>query len=310
MDHHLYAKRRAFTLIELLVVIAIIGTLIGLLLPAVQKIRESANRVKCADHLRQIGLALQHHHDAQGSLPNNGGWDGTQTISAVDGSRVTVSVYDKASNITFYWGVGEPARTPREQLGSWAYALLPFVEQDNMYKLRAWTRPLELYVCPSRRLPLALSPTADEYGSYQGGGWEWGAIDYAANAFVIPDRPRCLTFAVFTDGTSHTVLVGEKAMNPKNYSTGTWYWDEPFFVGGSGGTQRGFGRVQYGEGSTVLRDSRSKDFTFQYNWGSPHAAGAQFVFADGSVHTVSYSTPSAVVLAILTPNGGEVAPDF
>jgi prepilin-type processing-associated H-X9-DG protein len=97
-------------------------------------------------------------------------------------------------------------------------------------------------------------------------------------------------------------LVGEKAMNPDNYETGTWYWDEPFFTGGSGGTQRW--------GTTVIRDSPDMGVQFRENWGSAHPSGANFLFADGSVRLVAYTTPSNVILAILTPRGGEPVPEF
>jgi prepilin-type N-terminal cleavage/methylation domain-containing protein/prepilin-type processing-associated H-X9-DG protein len=302
-------RRPAFTLIECLVVIAIIGTVVGLLLAAVQRVREAANRLSCSNHLKQLGLALVHHHDTYGVLPSNGGWDREQWILSVDGQRIFVSTHDATVSITFYWGVGDPNRPPQDQTGSWAYAALPFLEQDNVYRGRAWTVPLQLYICPSRRPVQAQEAVNDQYGTYQGGGWVWGKTDYAANALLVPNRPRCLRLADVTDGTSHTVLLGEKAMSPLNYSTGTWYWDEPFFTGGSGGTQRGSG-LSPSDGTAVVRDSLDMDFTYRFNWGSPHPAGAQFLFADGSVRLLAYGTPVSTVHALLTPNGGDEAPEL
>jgi len=90
-----------------------------------------------------------------------------------------------------------------------------------MYEQRAWMNPEKLYICPSRRWYAPQVPHDDKNGSYQGGGWPWGKTDYAANQLIIPNRPNCLTQAFISDGTSHTVLVGEKAMNPGNYATGT-----------------------------------------------------------------------------------------
>src|SRR5437870_3200285 len=88
--HLLHLRRRGFTLIELLVVIAILGILMALILAAVQRAREAANRVNCANNLRQIGLALHQHHDTYGLFPSNGGWDGRQTIPSVDGTATTI----------------------------------------------------------------------------------------------------------------------------------------------------------------------------------------------------------------------------
>jgi prepilin-type processing-associated H-X9-DG protein len=163
-----------------------------------------------------------------------------------------------------------------------------------------------LCICPSRRTAQTKKPEDDAFGAYQGGGWAWGHIDYGANAHVIPNRPNLRRRASITDGTSNTVLVGEKAMHPRNYVAPTWYWDEPFFLGGSGGTQRGFAG-QRGEGTTIVRDSPDMGLLFRYNWGSAHPAGAQFLFADGSVRQLRYGLPNSTVLALLTPQGGEVA---
>jgi prepilin-type N-terminal cleavage/methylation domain-containing protein/prepilin-type processing-associated H-X9-DG protein len=294
--------QRAFTLIELLVVIAVIAILLGLLLAAVQRVREAASRIRCANHLRQIGLALHHHHDTHEVLPSNGGWDGSQRYQAVDGSWIVASTYDYASGLTFYYGVGDPAFSPRRQGGTWAYAILPFVEQEAMYRQRAWTVSVPLYLCPSRRPAEAQLVANDQFGRYNGGGWKWGKTDYAANSLTIPNRPNCLNLSFLTDGTSTTVLAGEKAMRPSEYATGTWYWDEPFFVGGSGGTQR----WRFG----VHRDAADMGFAFRYNWGSAHPAGAHFLFGDGSVRLLRHGTPPSVISALLTPSGGEVIPDL
>ncbi|HEY8503680.1 MAG TPA: DUF1559 domain-containing protein [Gemmataceae bacterium] len=292
------STRPAFTLVELLVVIAIIAVLIGLLLPAVQKVREAASRMRCTNHLKQVGLALHQFHDAHNGFPHNGGWDGKQQIKDVDGTPIYVFTKDHVLPEPWYWGVGDPQFGPREQTGSWAYAILPFVEQEAAYRQRAWWVSLPLYFCPSRRAPLAVRAAGDDRADYNGGGWEWAKIDYAANGWAVPNRPHLLRIANFTDGTSNTVLVGEKALNVRDYTKPTWNWDEPYFAGGSGGTQR--------FGALVTHDLFG--ISLANNWGSPHAAGAQFLWADGSVRPVRYGTPTAVVRALLTPNGGEVVP--
>jgi prepilin-type N-terminal cleavage/methylation domain-containing protein/prepilin-type processing-associated H-X9-DG protein len=292
--------RPAFTLIELLVVIGVLSLLLGLLAPAVQRVREAASRLSCSNNLKQIGLALHLHHDNYDMFPSNGGWDGRQTILGSNGQRVTVYTWETGHASPFYWGVGDPNRSPRDQPGSWAYAILPFIEQDNMYRTRAWTEPVKLYACPTRRPALVQQPQDDEYGRYEGGGWPWGKTDYAANGQAIPNRPGCLRFADFADGTSSTILIGEKALAPLNYQRPTWYWDEPFFTGGAGGTQR--------FGTRLLRDVDG--LLFRDNWGSAHSAGAQFLFADGSVHLIPYGTATTTMAALMTPDGGEVVPDF
>jgi prepilin-type processing-associated H-X9-DG protein len=205
--------------------------------------------------------------------------------------------------VTYYWGVGDPHRIGSDQTGSWAFAILPYIEQESLYDTQTWTFPVKLYSCPSRRPAIAQLAVNDDRGVYNGGGWLWGKTDYAANALVCPNRPGgCLNLLNITDGTSHTLLVGEKAMDSNYYTTGTWYWDEPFFLGGSDSTIR--------SGNVVMPDQPGTYYQIRKNWGSAHPAGAQFVFADGSVHTIPYATSPTVVAALLTPNGNEIVPDF
>ena len=296
-------RRRGFTLLELLVVLAIIAVLIGLLLCAVQKARAAANRISCANNLKQIALAMQQHHGTFGVFPNNGGWDGHQRIRAVDGQMIFVYTKDRVLPKPWYWGVGQPGLLPQAQTGSWAYGILPFIEQQNAYQTQAWTTSEKLYICPGRRSDASQAAVDDARGIYNGGGWLWGKSDYAANARIIPNRPApCWSIPDVVDGTSHTILAGEKAMDSLLYTSGTWYWDEPYFLGGSDSTSR--------KGTSVLRDAPGIALQARENWGAAHSAGAQFVFADGSVHLIPFNTAPAIVYALLTPAGGEVTPDF
>src|SRR2546421_5843718 len=128
-----------------------------------------------------------------------------------------------------------------------------------MYVQRTWTQAEGLYICPSRRKAVALVPSHDEHGSYQGGAWPWGKTDYAANARIVPNRPlRLWGLEDITDGAANTVLLGEKALDSDNYDSGTWYWDEPFFLGGSDSTSR--------KGTELMRDTSGSALAARENW--------------------------------------------
>jgi prepilin-type N-terminal cleavage/methylation domain-containing protein len=297
------ARRGAFTLIELLVVIGIIAMLIGLLLPAVQKIRSAALRTRCSNNLKQIGLALQHFHDTNQVFPSNGGWDGQQKIQAADGSMFTPESFDYTTNQAYQWGVGDPKRLAKDQTGSWGYAILPQLEFDSIYQQRNWASPVAVFICPARRDPPAKTVTDDQFGRYQSGGLIWsGRTDYAVNLVAFANRPTCYSTAKFTDGLAQTIFAGEKAFDVIAQAD-SWYWDEPIYLGGSKGTSRGdVGLVPDRPGLAL---TTFKNY-FKDHWGSAHTGGVHFLYGDGSVHLISFDIDSKTMAALQTPDGGEV----
>lgn len=292
-------NRGGISLLEALVVIGIITVLLALAVPAVQRVREGVNVTLCQANLSQIGKALHLFHQDHGMLPSNGGWDGQQRIQDVNGTWIQVATEDFASGQTFVWGVGARDRSPRDQTGSWAYSILPYLEQRAAQQAAVYAHVVTLFHCQSRRRPSAWPAQDDQHGRYHAGGWTWAKLDYAANALAIPNRPRQEGFGAMSDGLSVTALVGEKALHPDLYETGSWYWDEPYFIGGAFGTQR--------DGHEIVRDDPGMGMRFRYNWGAVHQRGANFLFADGSVRLVRHGTARNVVAAILTPRGAESA---
>jgi prepilin-type N-terminal cleavage/methylation domain-containing protein len=305
-SHHPKTLRQGgFTLIELCVVIAIIAVLIGILIPAVQKAREHAGVLTCENNLRQVGYGLVQFELDNHVFPSNGGWDGRQTIPDIFGKAFTPTTFDFTVNDRYQWGVGDPRRSPTDQTGSWAYCILPYVEQHSAFSTPDWQAPVPTFICETRRAAIAETvANQDDYGQYEGGGWKWGKTDYAVNLFAFDNRPTCRMASSFTDGLSNTILVGEKAFNPRIEQSESWYWDEPFFLGGSKGTSRGgFALLQDNPGDWLANP-------FKDNWGSPHFNGVVFLFGDGAVRLVPRSIDAAVFSALLTPDGGEVGVDL
>ena len=282
-----------FTLVELLVVVAIIATLIGLLLPAVQSVRESGRRVQCCNNLKQVGLAVVGYEAARKVFPS-----GRET-------RTQGGVAE-----------GTPLRIPKAY--SWAFRLLPLVEEQSLFDAyvpgrpvydeansRAMRTPVASFFCPSRRPP-ANDRNFDNNNSpplvlaAAAGG------DYAANAganlmYMSPGpQPQFAgpihTFssvraAQVTDGLSKTFAVGEKHLPPLRPAAGDMghfeQGDTAFFAADTP--------------HTVFRDTvrglaSAPDDTSNRKFGSRHPGVTNFVFLDGHVEPLATDTDSDILL--------------
>ena len=297
------SRRWAFTLIELLVVIAIIGVLIALLLPAVQKVREAANRMSCRNNLKQLALGFMNYHDSFRKLP--------------------------------------PDRVGRDAYLTWAALILPYIEADNIYRL--WNPPatgvtwryadqpaealeaqLKIFFCPSRRGPPQISSGAHNTGN---AGSRPGACgDYAicagdgkrlqgtvwipddmngdnANGAIIISNPPAVnpwpapivtygsqtSLTSITDGTSNTFLIGEKHVRPDQFGSGS-DGDNALYSGSAyKSAHRCAGRFHPLARFPQEPPPRDAQNNTRYNFSSYHPGVCQFAFADGSVHAIPVS---------------------
>jgi prepilin-type N-terminal cleavage/methylation domain-containing protein/prepilin-type processing-associated H-X9-DG protein len=275
-------RRRGFTLIELLVVIAIIGVLIALLLPAVQKVREAANRLKCQNNLKQIGIALHLYHDS-------------------------FLVFPQA-----YAAVKCIAPPPDDAHPTWLMSILPYIEQDNLYRLGVdayESHPVALYHCPSDprtegytgslgtfSLTSYLAVNGNDFYYYGPGFFTGGdqGVLYRDSRTRVTD---------ITDGSSSTVMVGERPPSP-DLLLGWWTYSE------LDNTLSARNIYLYARYTGCLAPglyspgSLTNNCDAHHFW-SLHSGGANWLFADGSVHFLPYSA-SPIVPQLATRNGGEV----
>jgi prepilin-type processing-associated H-X9-DG protein len=294
--------RPAFTLIELLVIIAIVSLLLGLTLAAVQRARDAAQRLSCGNNLRQIGLASTQYQDSSNRLPSG------------------------------LVGLSPSARYP---FLNWQAQLLPYLEQDNLWRITVdafrqdqfpfdnpphvgLATPLAVFGCPSD----GRVATAQLYGknlvaltSYLGNA---GTNLHGHDGLFF--RDSAVTYLGVTDGLSNTLLAGERPPAP-DFRFGWWYTGAGQ-AGNSGSLDstlgareinRMVGFSQFGgaystcpEGPYHFQAGRAANPCDAFHFWSFHTGGANFVFADGSVHFLTYGADS-ILPALATRSGDEVA---
>jgi prepilin-type N-terminal cleavage/methylation domain-containing protein/prepilin-type processing-associated H-X9-DG protein len=316
---HRLTQRRAFTLIELLVVIAIIAVLIGLLIPAVQQVREAANKASCTNNLRQLALALHKHAHSQGGFEPR--------------RMVTVKLTQTTSTTV---------------VTSWGALILPEIDQGPVARIydtsknfndpanaQAVQTQLSVHLCPSapgggRTFPWPSNPAGQtlqlavsDYTGVAGvnaGMWPnfltspkpanvMGIMNLAGGTLGVP-RARVTTFRQVKDGLSHTLLLVECAGRPNIYwgqdDSGTTVGGVP----GAGWAQdnttgfQGFDPVTHSVKARCMVNCTNNLGAYSF-----HSGGLNVAMGDGSVHFLSDQIQPELFAALCTLAGGEVIPE-
>jgi prepilin-type N-terminal cleavage/methylation domain-containing protein/prepilin-type processing-associated H-X9-DG protein len=324
-------RQSGFTLIELLVVIAIIAILIGLLVPAVQKVREAAARIQCSNNLKQLGLALHSYHDVNKRFPYENfhisdsvrcNW--IAHLFPYFEQKFTPQLLGPSSS----WGITvNPGPKTSPPINAPPGSFIRNVAVGNNYLV-------SILICPSDGPKLTSdgsyamgnylgvnAPDTDQRdpwnSSLQGVFVYWGHFTDPGNQYSTrgqmsgPVWGSATTIPSITDGTSNTLMVGERPSYPEY--CGYWVYSEiDSAMGLPNSRQWCNNRDQFGKpcpgGPQWFRDGDVNNPCDGNHYWSLHTGGGNWLFCDGSVHFLSYSVGTALQRALATKNGGEVIP--